>query len=163
MIGSEDSVQLESDKMKIGENGKKLIKSFEGFRAIAYICPAGVPTIGYGTTKINGNPVQEGMKITTDEAEEFLEQDLKVFEDAVNNNVNVEINQNQFDALVSFVYNVGIGNFKKSTLLKKLNSGDFLETSNQFLRWNRGGGKVLRGLVRRREAEKKLFLSEDDL
>ena len=111
--------------MKTGTRGKKLIKSFEGFRAIAYICPAGVPTIGYGTTRINGSRVKEGMKITSDEAEVFLEQDLKVFEDAINHNVLVEINQNQFDALVSFVYNVGIANFKKSTLLKKLNKGDY--------------------------------------
>ena len=142
--------------------GKELIKSFEGFRAIAYICPAGVPTIGYGTTRINGSRVKEGMKITSDEAEVFLEQDLKVFEDAINHNVLVEINQNQFDALVSFVYNVGIANFKKSTLLKKLNKGDYEEASNQLLRWTRAGGKVLNGLVRRREAEKELFLEDCD-
>ena len=141
---------------------KELIKSFEGFRAIAYICPAGVPTIGYGTTRINGSRVKEGMKITSDEAEVFLEQDLKVFEDAINHNVLVEINQNQFDALVSFVYNVGIANFKKSTLLKKLNKGDYEEASNQLLRWTRAGGKVLNGLVRRREAEKELFLEDCD-
>jgi lysozyme len=148
--------------MKTGTRGKKLIKSFEGFRAIAYICPAGVPTIGYGTTRINGSRVKEGMKITSDEAEVFLEQDLKVFEDAINHNVLVEINQNQFDALVSFVYNVGIANFKKSTLLKKLNKGDYEEASNQLLRWTRAGGKVLNGLVRRREAEKELFLEDCD-
>ena len=148
--------------MKTGTRGKKLIKSFEGFRAIAYICPAGVPTIGYGTTRINGSRVKEGMKITSDEAEVFLEQDLKVFEDAINHNVLVEINQNQFDALVSFVYNVGIANFKKSTLLKKLNKGYYEEASNQLLRWTRAGGKVLNGLVRRREAEKELFLEDCD-
>lgn len=148
--------------MKTGTRGKKLIKSFEGFRAIAYICPAGVPTIGYGTTRINGSRVKDGMKITSDEAEVFLEQDLKVFEDAINHNVLVEINQNQFDALVSFVYNVGIANFKKSTLLKKLNKGDYEEASNQLLRWTRAGGKVLNGLVRRREAEKELFLEDCD-
>jgi lysozyme len=148
--------------MKTGTRGKELIKSFEGFRAIAYICPAGVPTIGYGTTRINGSRVKEGMKITSDEAEVFLEQDLKVFEDAINHNVLVEINQNQFDALVSFVYNVGIANFKKSTLLKKLNKGDYEEASNQLLRWTRAGGKVLNGLVRRREAEKELFLEDCD-
>jgi len=76
--------------MKTGMRGKELIKSFEGFRAIAYICPAGVPTIGYGTTRINGSRVKEGMKITSDEAEVFLEQDLKVFEDAINHNVLVK-------------------------------------------------------------------------
>jgi lysozyme len=145
-------------KKKTGDSGKKLIKDFEGFRASAYICPAGVPTIGYGTTRINGRPVKAGLKITTDEADQFLEEDLKVFEDVVNNSVSIEITQNQFDALVCFVYNVGSGNFKKSTLLKLVNSGDLSEAADQFLRWNKAGGKVLSGLTRRRKAERELFL-----
>jgi lysozyme len=145
-------------KKKTGDSGKKLIKDFEGFRASAYICPAGVPTIGYGTTRINGRPVKAGLKITTDEANQFLEEDLKVFEDVVNNSVSIEITQNQFDALVCFVYNVGSGNFKKSTLLKLVNSGDLSEAADQFLRWNKAGGKVLSGLTRRRKAERELFL-----
>lgn len=142
------------------ENGKNLIKEFEGFRSTAYICPAGVVTVGYGTTRINGTPVELGTKITTDEAEQFLEQDLKVFESAVNQNVIVEITQNQFDALVSFVYNIGIGNFKKSTLLKKLNAGKIKEAADEFLKWNKAGGKTLAGLTKRRKAERKLFLTE---
>ena len=139
-------------KKKTETPGKTLIKEFEGFRSTAYICPAGVVTVGYGTTRINGNPVELGTKITTNEAEEFLEQDLKLFENAVNQNVLVEITQNQFDALVAFVYNVGIGNFKKSTLLKKLNAGKINEAAAEFLKWNKASGKTLAGLTRRRTA-----------
>lgn len=145
---------------KTGESGKKLIKEFEGFRAMAYICPAGVPTIGYGTTRIQGQPVTIGMKITTEEGDRFLEEDLKFFENAINQNVKIELTQNQFDALVAFVYNVGVANFKKSTLLKKLNSNKVMEASEEFSRWNKAGGKVLAGLSRRRAAEKQLFLTE---
>lgn len=147
-------------KKKTSAVGKKLIKEFEGFRAIAYLCPAKVWTIGYGTTKINGLPVQSGMKITTQEAEVFLEEDLKQFEDAVNQNTTTSLNQNQFDALVCFVYNVGVGNFKKSTLLKKVNAQDFVGASLEFAKWNKANKKVLPGLTRRREAERKLFMGE---
>lgn len=145
---------------KTGESGKNLIKEFEGFRATAYICPAGVVTIGYGTTQILGTPVQLGTQITTHEAERFLEEDLKKFETAVNKNVSVELTQNQFDAVVSFVYNVGIGNFIKSTLLKKLNAAKFAEAANEFLKWNKANKKVLAGLTRRRAAERELFLKD---
>lgn len=145
---------------KTGVLGKNLIKEFEGFRAEAYLCPAGIWTVGYGTTKINGNKVKSGMKITTDEADMFLEQDLKSFEDSINRLVSVELTQNQFDALVAFVYNVGAGNFETSTLLKKLNAGLFEEAAEQFLRWDKAKGKTLAGLTRRRKAEKNLFLSE---
>ena len=144
--------------LKTSEVGKDLIRSFEGFRAIAYICPAGVPTIGYGTTKINGKSVQLGMKITTQEADVFLEADLQQFEDAVRSNVLTKLTQNQFDALISFVYNVGITNFVKSTLLKKLNANKFDEAADEFLRWNKSKKKVLPGLTRRRNAERDLFL-----
>lgn len=142
---------------KTGQAGKNLIKEFEGYRASAYLCPAGVWTIGYGTTKINGKKVASGMKITTDEADMFLEQDLKDFEDAINRLVSVELTQKQFDALVAFVYNVGVGNFKKSTLLKKINAGLFDEAAEQFLKWDKANGKQLSGLTRRRNAEMKLF------
>ena len=144
---------------KTSSLGKKLIQEFEGFRAKAYLCPAGVWTVGYGTTRINGNKVTEGTQLTTEEAEIFLEQDLKQFEDCVNKNVLVELTQNQFDALVAFVYNVGIGNFQKSTLLKNLNSGDYESAAKEFLRWDKANGKKLSGLTRRRKAEQKLFLS----
>jgi GH24 family phage-related lysozyme (muramidase) len=146
---------------KTGEAGKKLIKDFEGFRAVAYLCPAGVWTIGYGTTKINGKPVSKKTKITSQEADLFLEQDLKTFEDVVNHSVTVELNQNQFDALVSFVYNLGSGNLKKSTLLKKLNVGLFNEAADEFLKWDKAAGKRLAGLTRRRNAERELFLKKE--
>lgn len=145
---------------KTGDSGKKLIKEFEGFRATAYLCPAGVWTVGYGTTRIGGKPVKDGTKITTEEAETFLEQDLKRFEDGVNRLVQVEITQNQFDALVSFVYNLGIGSLQKSTLLKKLNAGLFAEAAEQFLKWDKSDGKSLPGLARRRKAERDLFLRQ---
>lgn len=145
---------------KTSEAGKNLIKEFEGFRATAYICPAGVVTVGYGTTRIQGKAVQLGTTITTDEADMLLEEDLKSFEDAVNQNVREEISQNQFDALVAFVYNVGAGNFKKSTLLKKINAGEFNQAADEFLKWNKAGGKVLKGLTRRRTAERELFLRD---
>lgn len=145
---------------KTSEVGKKLIKQFEGFRAAAYVCPAGVVTIGYGTTEIFGKPVKLGSTITSDEADRFLEEDLKKFEDAINKNVNITITQNQFDALVSFVYNVGIGNFITSTLLKKINEGKIQDAANEFLRWNKANKKVLAGLTRRRQAERDLFLKE---
>ena len=145
---------------KTASPGKGIIKEFEGFRATAYLCPAGVWTVGYGTTRINGKPVKENVKITTQEAEDFLEQDLKRFEDGVNRLVQVEITQNQFDALVSFVYNLGIGSLQKSTLLKKINAGLFDEAAEQFLKWDKAGGKKLAGLTRRRKAERELFLRE---
>ena len=146
--------------MKTGTAGKELIKKFEGFRAVAYTCPAGVVTVGYGTTRINGNSVKLGTKITSDEAEQFLEEDLKLFEDSINKLVSTKLTQNQFDALVSFVYNVGIGNFKKSTLLKLLNKGDMTGASKEFLKWDKANGAPLPGLTRRRKAERELFLQD---
>lgn len=145
---------------KTGQAGKSLIKEFEGFRSTAYVCPAGVVTVGYGTTQVLGKPVQLGTQITTDEAERFLEEDLKKFETAINKNVVVELTQNQFDALVAFVYNVGVGNFIKSTLLKKLNAGKISEAADEFLKWNKANKKVLAGLTRRRTAERELFLKD---
>lgn len=147
--------------MKTSHVGKNLIKHFEGFRAIAYLCPAGVWTIGYGTTRINGKLISEVAKITTDEADVLLEQDLKVFEDSINQNVAAKLSQNQFDALSSFVYNVGVGNFKKSTLLKKLNANKPLDAAEEFLKWNKANKVILPGLTKRRKMEKELFLSKD--
>jgi lysozyme len=132
----------------------EIIKQFEGLRLEAYKCPADVWTIGYGHT----NKVKQGDVITEGEADILLALDVQEAERAVSSYVDVDINQNQFDALVSFVYNLGAGNFKSSTLLKKLNQGDYLGAANEFHRWNKAGGKVLRGLVRRREAEANLFI-----
>lgn len=132
----------------------EIIKEFEGLELKAYKCPAGVWTIGYGHTK----KVSAGDVITEGEADILLALDVQDAESAVNAYVDVDINQNQFDALVSFVYNLGAGNFKSSTLLRKLNQGDYLGAANEFQRWNKAGGKVLRGLVRRRKAEANLFI-----
>lgn len=138
---------------------KDIIKEFEGLRLEAYRCPANIPTIGYGHTA----GVNMGDTITLDDAEALLSDDIIDSERAVNAYVKVGITQSQFDALVSFTYNVGGGNFKRSTLLSKLNSGDIQGAADEFLRWNKSGGRTLAGLVRRREAERKLFLSEVEL
>lgn len=133
----------------------ELIKSFEGLELEAYLCPADVWTIGYGHT---GN-VHEGQTITKQEADELLDQDLEVFRRGVRKAVTVDLNENQFGALVSFAYNVGIGSLQSSTLLKLLNAGDYAGAADQFLRWNKASGKVLTGLTRRREAERAVFLT----
>lgn len=143
--------------MKTSLAGLRLIKKFEGLRLKAYICPAGVLTIGYGST---GAHVKPGMVITAAEAEALLIKDLARFENAINRLVKVPLNQNQFDALASFIFNIGIGAFEKSTLLRLLNAKDYLKAADQFGRWTRGGGVVLEGLVRRRREEKNLFLAK---
>lgn len=149
--------------MRISKVGMDLIKSFEGCSLKAYKCPAGVWTIGWGTTEpINGVKPHEGMVITQQQADDLLVKNLKSYENAVNEYVTYSINQNKFDALVSFAYNCGNGALKTSTLLKKLNSGDIQGAANEFLRWNKANGKVLNGLTRRRQAERKLFLKEEE-
>ena len=140
--------------MNISETGIQLIKKFEGCSLKAYKCPAGIWTIGYGHT----SGVKEGQTITKKEAEAYLKQDLTTFETFVTNLVTVAINQNQFDALVSFCYNLGPGNLRSSTLLKRINAGDFNGAAEQFDRWIYAGGRKLSGLVKRRAAEKTLFL-----
>jgi len=141
--------------MKTSQRGINLIKSFEGFRSKAYKCPAGVWTIGYGST----SNVREGMVISEQQAETMLRNDLMTAENAVNNQ-RLDINQNKFDALVSFVFNCGSGNFAKSTLLKriKINPHD-PSIYKWFAVWNKGGGKVLPGLVRRRKEEAELYFT----
>ncbi|MGL4759262.1 MAG: lysozyme [Patescibacteria group bacterium] len=140
--------------MKISQTGINLIEKFEGCKLETYKCSANVNTIGYGTTK----NIVLGMKISLQQAEELLKKDLIYFENAVNKNVKIKLNQNQFDALVSFTYNLGEGNLKSSTLLKLINSNKILEASKEFVRWNKANGKVLTGLTRRREAERELFI-----
>ena len=143
--------------MKTSPKGIALIKEFEGLRLKAYKCPGGVWTIGYGHT----TGVKPGMVISEEQAEHFLKEDLLIFENAVNNQ-NLSINQNQFDALVSLIYNIGIGNFKKSTLLLKvrIDPGDN-SIMDEFLRWVYSKGRVLPGLQRRRLAEVKLYFSNE--
>jgi len=138
------------------EAGKDIIRQSEGLRLTAYLCPAGKLTIGYGHT---GPDVKTGMTITEDQANALLSQDLVTAEKAISGAVSVTITDNQFSALVSFVFNLGAGNFLGSTLLKKLNANDIFGAADEFPRWNKVNGKVLAGLTRRREAEKALFLS----
>ena len=143
--------------MKTSQRGLDLIKKWEGLRLEAYLCPAGVWTIGYGHIK----GVKEGDKINQPQANTLLADDVaNVAESAVNAYVNVPLNQEQFDALASFTFNLGGGNLKSSTLLKKLNDGDYLGAANEFKRWVKAGGKTLNGLVDRREAEAQMFVGK---
>jgi lysozyme len=139
--------------MKTSQAGIDLIKTFEGIKLNAYLCPANVWTIGYGTTR----GVKAGQVISAAKAEELLREDVREFERGVTEAVKVPLAQHQFDALVAFTYNVGLGAFRTSTLLRLLNKGEVAAAAGQFARWNKAGGKVLAGLTRRREAERKLF------
>ncbi len=140
---------------RINAVGLKLIKEFEGLRLEAYICPAGVPTIGYGSTA----GVKMGDRITEQQADALLLKDLERFEKGVRDAVKVPLTSNQFSALVSFAFNLGVGALQKSTLLQLLNKRDYKGAADQLLRWNKANGRVLEGLRRRREAERKLFLT----
>lgn len=145
--------------MNPSANCTALVKSFEGFLDHAYRCPAGVWTIGYGTTVYpDGHGVQPGDQCSRAQAEDWLAFELAEKSKAVSSVVKVALTQNQFDALASFAYNVGSGAFAKSTMLKKINAGDMQGAADQFPLWNKGGGQVLPGLVKRRAAERALFL-----
>ncbi|MFW1762637.1 lysozyme [Acinetobacter calcoaceticus] len=147
--------------MKTSNAGLNLIKGFEGKRLNAYDDGVGVWTIGFGTIKYpNGVRVRKGDTCTEQQAEDYLRNDLAKFEAAINKLVKAPLSQNQFDALASFTYNLGETNLANSTLLKKLNKGDYQGTADQFLVWNKAGGKVMKGLVHRREAERALFLKK---
>ena len=144
-------------KMKTSEEGKALIKKFEGCELEAYKCPAGVWTIGYGHTK----GVQQGDVWSQANADEMLDIELEEYEGYINDLVKVELQQHQFDALVAWVYNLGAGNLISSTLLVKLNAGDYIDVQHEIQRWNKANGEVLEGLVRRRKAEALLFEGKD--
>lgn len=147
--------------MKINKAGRDLILEFEGGHKLnAYICPAGIPTISAGLTRIYNRPVRMGDKLTLEESNRLFDIELSRFETGVLNLVKTRINNNQFSALVSFSFNVGLGNLRTSTLLRKVNMNPNDPTIRQeFLRWNRGGGIVLNGLTRRREAEADLYFT----
>lgn len=141
--------------------GVDLISGFEGTRFKAYDDGVGVWTIGTGTTVYpNGAKVKQGDTCTPEQAKAYFKHDLAKFEKTVNESVTVPLTQNQFDALVSFAYNVGATNLSNSTLLRKLNSKDYKGAAAEFPKWNKAGGKVMKGLVRRREAERALFLKK---
>lgn len=148
--------------MRLSKRGIEIIKEHEGFATFPYICPAGVPTIGYGATYyLDGSKVtMKDEAISEEEAENLLREMVVSYENDVKRYVQTELNQNQFDALVSFVYNVGNDNFRTSTLLKRINVDPCHEDiPYQFSRWNKGAGKVLPGLVRRRKQEAELYMS----
>lgn len=146
--------------MRTSSKGIDLICYFEGFSAKPYLCPANVPTIGYGATYYaDGRKVtMQDKPITQAQGKALLAAMLGTYEQGVSKLVKVPLTQNQFDALVSFAYNVGVAAFAKSTLLRKLNNADYKGAADGLLAWNKGGGKVLVGLTRRRQAEKELFL-----
>lgn len=144
--------------MKINKLGLDIIKTSESLSLKAYRCPSKVLTIGYGTTIYpNGKKVGEFDCTTVELAESFLQHHCSSIEKVIIELVEADLNENQFSALVSLVYNIGQGAFSKSTLLKKLNSGDYEEAANQFLEWRKSGKKILKGLEIRRAKEKELF------
>lgn len=148
------------ESMSVSNKGVDLICEFEGKRLVAYDDGVGIWTIGFGTIKYpNGTRVKKGDTCTLDQAKEYMRHDLIEFEHTVNSSVKVPLNQNQFDALVSLAYNIGSSAFKSSTLVKKLNTGDYQGAADQFNVWINAGGKRMQGLVNRRDREKLLFLS----
>jgi lysozyme len=143
---------------QINQAGLNLIKSFEGFSAKAYLDIVGVPTIGYGCTiGVTKQDVVNGRTVTEQQAEQLLSTELASHEMAVSQCVTVALNDNQFAALVSFSYNLGDGSLRSSTLLKLLNSSNYVGAANEFPKWDHAGGKVVDGLERRRLAEQALF------
>ena len=150
--------------MNINQATVDLVKEFEGFRANAYKCPAGIWTIGYGTTAMAGVGItpKDGMTISRSDAEAYLHAALSKFADQIAPSITAPINENEFGAFVSLAYNIGPGAFKKSSALRLFNAGDKEGAAKAILMWNKAGGKVLKGLTRRREAERKLFLTPVD-
>jgi lysozyme len=147
--------------MKITTEGLSLIKQFEGFRSIAYRDAVGVWTIGYGHTAMAGAPdVKPGMTITQVEGEQILARDVELFARGVRQVLTVTLSDQQFSALISFAYNIGLGNFRKSSVFSAVNRKDFAAVARRLQLWNRAGGRVLPGLVRRRAAEAALFGAE---
>ena len=146
-------MELGENKLQISQEGLALIKKFEGCELEAYKCPAGVWTIGYGHTK----DVKEGDKINKDEADYLLQEEMIEYESYIDDMVEVDLNQSQYDSLCAWVYNLGPSNLGSSTMLKVLNEGKYAEVPQQIKRWNKANGEVLTGLIRRREAEALLF------
>jgi lysozyme len=160
-VGDAIGIAVDSDdyERSISQAGINLTTSFEDLKLDAYDDGTGTWTIGFGTTVYpDCIRVQQGDHCTVEQAKSFFQHDLRRFQKAVNKAVLVTLSQNQFDALVSLSYNIGQNAFKNSTLLKYLNAGDYRAAADQFLVWNKGGGQILKGLVRRREVERTLFL-----
>ena len=145
-----------NEELKTSQEGISLIKSFEGCELTSYRCSANVSTIGFGHTA----GVSDGDTCTQEEAETMLADDLVEFEDYVKKYVEIDLQQHEFDALVAWTYNLGPSSLRESTMLKELNNNNHDEVPRQIKRWNRAGGEVLDGLIRRREAESLLFKNE---
>lgn len=158
-IGYSLTDKVISGQWDISSNGYALIKQSEGYESNAYLDTGGVWTIGFGTIKYpNGAPVKKGDTCTQDQANQWLINDCKWVDSCLDKALKVKLTQNQFDALASFVYNVGETAFSKSTMLTLINKGDFKGAAGQFDRWIYDNGKVINGLVNRRKIEKALFL-----
>ena len=142
--------------MKMGKKGIDLIKHFEGFSPTVYACPSGVPTLGFGSTH---GITMDSPPITEEEGLELLMLDIAKFERAVERLITAPLNQNQFDALVSFSFNLGSGSLQNSTLRRRVNRSEYERAAEEFPRWVFAGGRKLKGLVRRRYAERELFLT----
>jgi len=138
---------------QVNQDGINLIKEFEGLRLTPYLCPSRIWTIGYGHTRT----VYDGMRITKEQAELLLQEDLRLFERAVARLVTAPLNDNQFSALVCFAFNVGVGNLESSTLLRLLNRGWYEQVPAQLMRWDHANGEVMGGLARRRATEAQLW------
>ena len=145
----QSSQRIQVNNLRLDEEGLNLIKRWEGLRLEAYLCSANVWTIGYGHTRT----AKPGMKITEKRANELLREDVRKFENLINRIVTVSLTQNQFNALVSWAFNVGEGAVRNSTLIRKLNSGDYDAVPTELMRWNKINGQVNRGLTNRRAAE----------
>jgi lysozyme len=147
--------------MTVNKTTLDLIKEFEGFRAKAYRDPVGIWTIGYGTTEMAGVGIvpRAGMVISETDATEYLHRALDKFAASIRSKITAPINENEFGAFMSLAYNIGPGAFGKSSALRKFNAGDKAGAANAILLWNKAGGKVLNGLVRRRKEERDLFLA----
>ncbi|WP_114749263.1 lysozyme [Pleomorphovibrio marinus] len=147
--------------MNLNERGIQVMHEFEGIKLEAYLCPAKVPTIGWGNTRYeDGTPVKMGESISRQRADELFKNIASTFARGVDNLVTANLNDNQFSALVCFAYNVGIGNLKRSTLLRKVNANpEDPGIRGEFMRWNKAGGRELAGLTRRRKAEADLYFT----
>lgn len=149
--------------MQVSDKGIELIKSFEGCSLTAYPDPgtSGAPwTIGYGWTgNVDGKPIRPGMKIDQSTADRLLRTGIVSYDQAVNKMLKVKVTQNQYDALVSLAYNIGTRALSTSTLMKRVNNGDYGYAADEFLRWNKSGGKVMPGLTNRRKAEREVFMA----
>ena len=162
MAAPPDEWKLTEQQMRlINKRGLELVKHFEGLHLYAYQDPVGIWTIGYGHTGLihNDGTVRKGRVITEQEAENLLVHDMKYFSERVEKLITVPLTDDQFDALVSFDFNTGA--LHRSTLRTKLNNGDYEGAANEFPKWNKAGGKVLRGLTRRRKSEQNLFLGKE--